>query len=373
VRVLHVYSGNLFGGIESLLLTLTRSGSACGPGTEVALCFDGRLARELDAAGARVHALGAVRVSRPHTIHRARRALADLISRERFECIVCHAAWSYAIFARVIKRAGVPLVFWAHDAAAGRHWSERWARRTRPDLAIANSRFTAATLSSLFDAARVEVIYYPVEAPPPATMAAHAAVRGELNTAADAVVIAQVSRIEAWKGHRTLLVALAELRHMNDWVCWIVGGPQRAEERTYAESLDELARSLGIADRVRFAGERRDVPRIMAGIDVLCQPNVRPEPFGIALVEALAAGRPVVTSAFGGAVEIVDDSCGRLVPPGDRTALVAALDTVIVDTPLRCRLSQAAPARARLLCDPPAQMRRVQDCLESVSVARQFQ
>ena len=373
MRVLHVYSGNLFGGIESLLLTLTRSGSACELRTEAALCFDGRLARELEAAGARVHVLGAVRVSRPHTIHRARRALADLISRERFEAIVCHAAWSYAIFARVIRRAGAPLVFWVHDAAAGRHWSERWARRTTPDLVIANSRFTEATLPALFAAPRVEVIYAPVEAPAAPDGDERAGVRLEFQTAADAIVIAQASRIEPWKGQHELLAALAELRHRSGWVCWIVGGPQRAEERTYRDTLAGLARCYGIGDRVRFTGERRDMERIMAGADVLCQPNVRPEPFGIALVEALAAGRPVVTSAFGGAVEVVDESCGRLVPPGDRTALVAALDSLIVDTPLRRRLSQAAPARARLLCDPPSQMRRLRDCLESVSVARQAQ
>jgi glycosyltransferase involved in cell wall biosynthesis len=175
--------------------------------------------------------------------------------------------------------------------------------------------------------------------------------------------------MEAWKGHSVLLAALAELRHRSEWVCWIVGGPQRAEERGYAESLAELARGLGIADRVRFAGERSDVPRIMAAADICCQPNVRPEPFGMALVEALAAARPVVTSAFGGAVEIVDESCGRLVPAADSTALAAALDSLIVDPSRRARLSHAAPARARLLCDPATEMRRLRECLESLTVA----
>src|SRR5438034_7835407 len=100
MRVLHVYSGNLFGGIESLLLTLTRPGAACGElDSAVALCFEGRLARELQATGVPVHHLGETRVRRPHTMRRARRALADLLVRERFDRVICHAAWSYAIFA----------------------------------------------------------------------------------------------------------------------------------------------------------------------------------------------------------------------------------------------------------------------------------
>ena len=60
-----------------------------------------------------------------------------------------------------------------------------------------------------------------------------------------------------------------------------------------------------------------DVPRLLAAADIHCQPNISPEPFGIAFIEALAAGLPVVTSAIGGAIEIVDDTCGRLVPASD--------------------------------------------------------
>jgi len=364
VRVLHVYSGNRFGGIESLLVTLARQSAPSGElTTAVALCFDGRLARELGAAGVPVHHLGETRVSRPYTMHRARRALADLLVRERFDCVVCHAAWSHAIFARVVRRAAVPLVFWAHDAATGRHWSERWARRTPPDLVIANSRFTASTVAALFDEVRVAIVHAPVEAAAPASSAERDRIRLELGTPADAVVVAQACRMDAWKGHGVLLTALAALQHRTEWVCWMIGGPQRPEEANYAESLVHLADRLRIAGRVRFTGERSNVPRLLAGADLLCQPNVSPEPFGIALVEALGAGLPVVTSAFGGAIEIVDQSCGRLVPPRDPAALAAALEPLIVDPALRDRLARAAPLRARNLCDPSTQMRRLRECL----------
>ena len=85
----------------------------------------------------------------------------------------------------------------------------------------------------------------------------------------------------------------------------------------YVDALVAAARRLGIDDRVRWLGERQDVRRLLGAADVHCQANVAPEPFGIAYVEALAAGLPVVASRAGGAMEIVDESCGVLVPAGD--------------------------------------------------------
>jgi glycosyltransferase involved in cell wall biosynthesis len=130
-----------------------------------------------------------------------------------------------------------------------------------------------------------------------------------------------------------------------------------------------MAGGNGIADRIRFVGERSDVSAVLRAADVFCQPNTHPEPFGISLVEALHAGLPVVTSGIGGASEIVDDTCGVLTPPGDALALSRALRQLVVDRDVRDRLGAAAPRRAGALCDASRQMRRVHDVLASVAVA----
>jgi glycosyltransferase involved in cell wall biosynthesis len=107
---------------------------------------------------------------------------------------------------------------------------------------------------------------------------------------------------------------------------------------------------------VRFLGLRTDVTRLMAAADIYCQPNTGPEPFGIAFVEALYAGLPVVTTAHGGPLEIVDDDCGLLVRPGDVSQLAKALASVVTDKRLRAGLAARGPARARELCDPEARL-----------------
>lgn len=368
MRVLYVYSGNLYGGVETILVTLARHRELC-PAMEArfALCFEGRLSDELIAAGAIVYQLGNARISRPSSVWRARRSLAKLLRREQFDIVVCHSAWSQAVFGPTIRRAGLPLVFWLHDATDGRHWLERLARACPPDLALCNSEFTAAMLPRLYARVRAELIYCPVAMPAPRySNRERVAARHELRTPEQATVIIQASRLEEWKGHALLLQALGALRDVPGWVCWLAGGGQRPHELAYLEELKRAAIRLRIDDRVRFLGERTDVPRLFAAADIHCQPNTGPEPFGITFVEALAAGLPVVTTAIGGAREIVDESCGLLVAPGDVKALAQALRRLIEDRALRESLGNAGPSRAQALCDPARQMTRLGNLLAGV-------
>jgi glycosyltransferase involved in cell wall biosynthesis len=280
--------------------------------------------------------------------------------------VICHAPWSQGLLGGVARRAGLPLVFWAHDRMTGRHWTERLARRVVPDLAICNSRFTEATLPSLYSGARSVVIYAPVDldrlhSQVPADRRHR--LRESLDTPEAACVIVQASRSERWKGHPVLLEALARLADRSDWIWWQVGGVQRPSETDYLSTLKRQARQLGLGDRVRWLGERDDVPALLGAADIYCQPNLEPEPFGIAFIEALGAGLPVVTSNLGGAREIVDPTCGVLVDPGDPAALAAALRALIEDRECRMRLGAAGPARARTLCDPAAAIGRLADVL----------
>jgi glycosyltransferase involved in cell wall biosynthesis len=266
------------------------------------------------------------------------------------------------------RRAHLPLVFWLHSAVNGRDWLQLWARLIPPDLALCNSRFTQSTLPNMYPRVCSQLIHCPVSANTlRASDSERQATRSEFNTPTHATVIVQPSRMEGGKGHELLLLALATLRELPSWVAWIVGGAQRPQELYYLNSLKKAAATLGIADRVMFLGQRLDVPRILAAADIHCQPNTGPDSFGITFVEALYAGIPVVTTAMGGAQEIVDDSCGILVPPNDPQALAASLRQLIQDSALRRRLGAAGPARARHLCNPAAQLQKLHRALGSVS------
>jgi glycosyltransferase involved in cell wall biosynthesis len=329
----------------------------------VAVCFGGRLSREVESTGTPCRILGPVRFSRPLTMLRARRSLARLLADERPDAVICHSAWMFALAAPAVRSRSAQLILWLHDRVTGRTWTERWAKVTAPDLVISNSRFTAGTVSRMFPRVDSVVLYAPVAGGSHTTADDRAALRRSLGAADDDVVILMASRFEEWKGHRLLLRAASRLT--GRWRLWIAGSAQREHERAYAAELQALAAAANAGDRVTFLGERQDVPELMRAADVHCQPNTGPEPFGLAFVEALYAGKPVVTTDMGGAPEIVTADCGLLVPPGDERALLAALERLVSDAALRRRLGAAGPARARELCDPSDQLRRLRSLIHS--------
>lgn len=367
LRILHLNAGNLYGGVETMLTTLASLRDLC-PGMEphFATCYASRSSREIQTAGAALHLLGPAHISRPWTVWRARRRLIEILRGQHFDIVVCHMPWSLAVFGPAVKAAGQKLCFWAHAPYTGSGWLERLARRVTPGFAIANSRFTASSMRQHFPSTSLAVIHCPatlVDAPE----AGHwrATLRKDQGIADDTTVILQVSRMEAWKGHLVHLHALSRLPAAQKWVSWIVGGPQTSSEEKYFAQLRETARELGIGGRVQFLGQRSDVPKLLAAADIFCQPNQGPEPFGLVFVEALWAGRPVITSNIGGAVEIIDESCGLLVNPGDADSLVQSLDTLIESADLRARLGAAGVERARSLCDPASQMKKLHGLMQS--------
>ncbi len=356
MRILHVTAGNLFGGIERMLLGIVSAANdECAH--DIALSFDARLSRELRDYGVTPHVIGDVRFRRPDTVWRARRALRRVISASAYDAVIAHAPWSCALAGPAARRAGVPLLMWVHDAPHGDQWSERRVARMPPDRFICNSSYTAALVAQWMPGVAKDVIHPAVAAAPDVSTIERRTLREELGAREATSVILIAARLEAWKGHRVLIEAARQLR--GDIVVWIAGGPQRPAEAAYAEMLSRLA--AGTA--VRFLGERVDVPRLMAAADIYCQPNTAPEPFGVVFVEALAAGTPVITTAMGGATEIVDEQCGVLVRESTPALVGAALQRLIDDSSLRNALGSQGPARARRISDPADAVRHVCDAV----------
>jgi glycosyltransferase involved in cell wall biosynthesis len=140
----------------------------------------------------------------------------------------------------------------------------------------------------------------------------------------------------------------------------LVGAPLPGDAPAFATALRERAAAPDLAGRVRFLGALPDPRPALAAAHCLLHAADR-EPFGLALVEALAAGRPVVAAAAAGPLEIVTPQCGRLFAPGDAAAGAAALRAALADP--------AAPAAARAraaMFDGPAAARRFAATVETL-------
>ena len=364
MRVLHLYAGNLFGGIERTLLALWRA-RACAPQMQphFALCFDAKLAQELRKDDAPVEILGGVRLSRPWTILRAQRRLRNLLARAPFDVVLAHSLWPHVVFAPTVRGAGVPLVTWLHDVPRADGWLESLAQREPPDLMLANSCYTASRAADVFSGAPVEVQYPAVELP--------RVQRKPMATERDQFIILIASRLQPSKGHAILLDALPSLPQTLDWECWIAGSPQRPAEHAYVDELRRRALSRGAAGRVHFLGHRDDVPHLLARANVLCQPNTEPEGFGLAFVEALAVGTPVITAELGAARELIDAASGVLVPPNDPRAVAAALAALAgVGWTATAQEREKARERVEEMCGAARAVPRLAEVLERVRAGR---
>ncbi|MBI2951481.1 glycosyltransferase family 4 protein, partial [bacterium] len=166
--------------------------------------------------------------------------------------------------------------------------------------------------------------------------------RREMGVAPDAFLVASVGRLVPVKGHVHLIDALPEvLRRRPDAAVLIVGdGPMRRD-------LEDRARSLSVADRVRLPGHREDVARVLGAADLFALPSLN-EGLGLALVEAMAMGLATVASRVGGVPEVVlDGETGLLTPPGDAGALAGAILRLMDDPEARDRMGAAGRERAR--------------------------
>src|SRR5437773_1647154 len=161
MRVLHICSGNLYGGVETILVTLARYRYDCAEmEPHFTVCFDGRLSRELRELEVPVHKLGTVRVRNPFSIWSARAQLRKLLSNVHYDAAICHSAWSQAIFGPVV-RSGVPLLLWLHGAPS-RHWLERWAKRTPLEKIICCSELTRNLIARVYPGVPSAVVYAPL-------------------------------------------------------------------------------------------------------------------------------------------------------------------------------------------------------------------
>ena len=160
-----------------------------------------------------------------------------------------------------------------------------------------------------------------------------AKIREELGLAEQNQVVGCIGRLVAWKGQHVFLRALAKLVPDYPQLRGLIIGAAEAYGQRYEQyprELEELNRDLGLEQVVTFAGFRRDVPRLLRGMDVLVHASTSPEPFGRVIIEGMAAGTSVVGTDAGAVPEIIQDKVtGLLVPPGDVEAMARAIAYVL--------------------------------------------
>jgi glycosyltransferase involved in cell wall biosynthesis len=292
------------------------------------------------------------------------RAARQLALRERPDLV--HLNTSVLIPVAIgMKQAGVPLVWHIREVPGPNPWLRRWQTGIISRLAdsiIANSTYVQQAFPT---SARVHVIHnaldlfrFQID-----EEAARSSIREALGLLSAAPVVLMIGSVQAIKGHYLLVEAARNvgLNHPDARFVIVAGSVGLAYARSWrgrVKSLlglpfDNVARmqqqiqQAGLSAHFVFTGYRRDIPELLAASDVVAFLPQAPEGFGRPLIEAMAAGRPVVATDIGPSREILGERTGLLVPPGDANAVAEAISTLLADPPRRKTMGAVGRQRAK--------------------------
>lgn len=173
--------------------------------------------------------------------------------------------------------------------------------------------------------------------------------RAEFGVTDQGQLISNVGRIDWWKGQDDFLRAIAEVTQSHPHTkALIVGQPDTNPwSVAYYQQLQKLVVDLNLSEHVIFTGFRSDIPDIMNASDIIVHSASEPEPFGRVVVEGMAAGKPVIATAAGGVLDIIEDQVtGLLIPPKNAQAMANAICQFLQDQTQAKTVGQRAQKRA---------------------------
>jgi glycosyltransferase involved in cell wall biosynthesis len=356
MRALFVESQTELGGAQFALLTLLESlDRVCLAPIYASLGFgQGDLPERVEALGIPVFRLAGGRFRNLWSTWERIRSLQRLISEKNIDVVMSNAGHPLLYARPAAAWAGRPCAWWVHgpvheDPLRGELISVV-QKLLGADALLANSEYTAHILRQLFAGhPAVRVVRYGIDlkrhAPAPTQ---GAETRAALGILPGEHVAGIFGRLQTWKGQHVFLRAAAELTQRGTRARYlVVGGSVFGLEQNYADDLRKYANEAGIGERVLFLGQRSDTNALMNACDVVVHASVEPEPWGLVLAEAMAAGRAVIGAAAGGPMEmIVEGRNGMLTRPGDAAALAGAIESLFLQPELRRALGEAARRHA---------------------------
>lgn len=346
MKVMLVSPSGVPGGAERALAGLARGLPEYGIEPVAVLLQDGPLRSWLTDVGCPVTVIDAGRTRQLGRTALTVRRLAAIA--RGADVVISNQSKGHVYGGAAARLAGRPAVWW-QQGTPERSRIEMTAAVIPSAAVVCSGRDAERAQQRITPRRRIDVIHLGIEVDAVAGRAGSgAAIRRALGWQ-DNPVVGIVGRLQPWKGQETFLRAAAQVAATHPEVGFaVVGGAVLGWEGDYPDQLRRLAEDLGIGDRVHFAGHQSDVYPWFDAMDVVVHAS-HGEPFGLVLVEAMALGKPLVATAAGGPLEIVEDGVsGLLVPPGDVQSLAVAVGRILADDELSQSLAVSARKRADL-------------------------
>jgi glycosyltransferase involved in cell wall biosynthesis len=352
LHVVHIVLSLDVGGLERVVIELAREGRRLGQKVSV-ICLERRgvLAKHLEDAGGRIIVLDKQPGLKPGIVKHIRSVLREL----RPDVVHTHQIGALLYAGPAAQWEHVPAVVHTEHINNIKKNTSRFRRIKMRALWWFASRYAerffcvsqdiADAAKRLITPEKVSVVCNGVDTSAFASRSERSSIRSSLGIPLKAPVIGTVGRLDEVKCQDLLIRAFSRVReHVNDAHLLLVGdGPQR-------QSLQTLAQELEVSNRVHFAGYQPQPQKFLAAMDLFALPS-RLEGMPLVILEAWAAGLPVIASRVGGVPSLVNGSCGLMFDSGDQQALERLLLKLLTDSREADRMSRAGLKRAQLEFD----------------------
>jgi len=335
MRILHTESSLGWGGQEIRVLTEARGVARRGHHVAIAAPAQSRI-----YAAAPDYGIERIELPIARKSLRGLSALRSHLAATPYDVLNTHSStdsWLAAVAMRMLRDPPV-LVRTRHvSVPVPNDPGTRWLYRKATARVVTTGEALRLQLvrDNGLDPARVESIPTGIDASAYAALPQDEA-RRLVGLPLDVPIVGIVATLRSWKGHRHLVDALAKVSNPHTMLAIVGDGPQR-------EALERHVDAQGLVGRVRFAGQQRDVAPWLGALDVFALPSTANEGVPQALLQAMLAGVPCVTTAAGAIPEIArDGETALVVPPADPAAIASAIDRIFADRALGARLASAA-------------------------------
>jgi glycosyltransferase involved in cell wall biosynthesis len=354
------------GGAENMLWTFLRKVDRSRVEPMIVFFEHGPFEREVNALGIRTSVIPAGRLRQLGRAASVVRVLRAAIRTEQPDLILNWSAKTQLYGSAAATSAGTRnrVVWWQHGIPRGQRLDR--VSTALPARAIGCSSRASSEAQALVRPHRPTFVVHPGIDPPSASLGG-ADLRKTLGLPTDRPIVGVVGRLEPGKGQDRLLRALARvLRRGHEIHGLIVGGDAFGTSHDYEPYLHRLSVDLGLREQVTFTGQVSDPSRYLRAMDVFVSASIG-EAFGLALLEAMGLGLPIVASDSGGPSEIIESgSSGLLVTGPTEESLSTAIETLVLDPEFGSRLGEAGRERVRRSFTAETMTRKLEDRLEEL-------
>jgi glycosyltransferase involved in cell wall biosynthesis len=285
------------------------------------------------------------------------RRLARFLKTRRPAVVVTKGLLAHFYGGLAARWSSIPCIWHVQDRVSERWgpfnaWVMRAASSVLARQVIVDADSIATQLGRNVSGGRISVIWNGVDLDEFSPLKRGPQLRHEWGANQEDVLIGNISRLTPWKGQSTLVNAYARIADRFPRSRLVLIGSALFESDEYAQALKRQAKDCGLNGQIVFAGFRADLPQALGALDIVAHTALEKESSPLAVVSAMAAGKPIVCTRVDGTAELFDENeDGLLVAPGNVDELAQKLCQLLCDSNLRQRLGQAARIKAERQLD----------------------